>query len=72
MIALACYGKTLWARRNFISLYVLDNRIIPRRMLKKAVRQGLGEQRGEAYASYVEPLSAERTPLADFFSLLLE
>ena len=44
-----------------------------RRMLKKAVQQGRSERRGEAYASpYVEPLSDARTPLADFFSILLE
>ncbi len=42
------------------------------RMLKKAVQQGRSERRGEAYARYVEPLSDARTPLADFFSFLLE
>jgi hypothetical protein len=37
-----------------------------------AVQQGRSERRGEAYsASYVEPLSDARTPLADFFSILL-
>jgi hypothetical protein len=41
-------------------------------MLKKAVQQGRSERRGEAYfVSYVEPLSEARTPLADFFSILL-
>jgi len=43
------------------------------RMLKKAVQQGRSEQRGESYSGpYVEPLSDARTPLADFFSILLE
>ncbi len=38
-----------------------------------AVQQGRSTRRGEAYAlQYVEPLSAARTPLADFFSILLE
>jgi len=42
-------------------------------MLKKAVQQGRSERRGEAYSvPYVEPLSDVRTPLADFFSILLE
>ena len=34
--------------------------------------RGRSEQRGEAYSvPYVEPLSAARTKLADFFSILL-
>ena len=37
-------------------------------MLKKAVQQGRSERRSEAYA---ELLSDARTPLADFFSMLL-
>ena len=42
-------------------------------MLKKAVRQGLSERKGDAYSvPYVEPLSEARTTLADFFSFLLE
>lgn len=42
-------------------------------MLKKAVQQGRSERRGESYSFlYVEPLSDARTPLADFFSILLE
>jgi hypothetical protein len=42
-------------------------------MLKKAVQQGRSEQRGDAYSiPYVEPLSETRTPLSDFFSILLE
>ena len=41
-------------------------------MLKKAVQQGRSERRGESYSAlYVEPLSDARTPLADFFSILL-
>ena len=41
-------------------------------MLKKAVRQGRSERRGEAYAfGTLSPLSDARTPLADFFSVLL-
>ncbi len=37
-----------------------------------AVQQGRSEQGGEAYSVlYVEPLSDARTPLADFFSILL-
>ncbi len=35
-------------------------------------RQGRSERRGESYfVPYVEPLRVERTPLADFFSILL-
>jgi hypothetical protein len=42
------------------------------RMLKKAVQQGRSEPRGESYfVAYVEPLSDARTPLTDFFSILL-
>jgi hypothetical protein len=41
-------------------------------MLKKAVQQGRSARRGEAYFfPYVEPLSVARTPLAEFFSILL-
>jgi hypothetical protein len=41
-------------------------------MLKKAVQQGRSERRGESYSvRYGEPLSEARTPLADFFSILL-
>jgi hypothetical protein len=43
------------------------------RMRKKAVKQGRSEQRGESYyLPYVEPLSEARTPLADFFRILLD
>ena len=42
-------------------------------MLTKAAQQGRSERRGEARSvRYVEPLSTARTPLADFFSFLLE
>jgi hypothetical protein len=52
--------------------HVWDNRRTARRMLKKAGQQGRSERRGEAYSvRYVEPLSEARTPLADFFSVLL-
>ena len=41
-------------------------------MLKKTAQQGRSERRGEWYfVSYVESLSEARTPLADFFSILL-
>ena len=42
-------------------------------MLKKSVQQGRSKRRGDAYSvRYVELLSAARTTLADFFSILLE
>ena len=42
-------------------------------MRKKVVQQGRSERRGESYSAlYVEPLSDARTPLADFFRILLE
>jgi hypothetical protein len=45
---------------------------VAHRMRKKAVQQGRSERRGDAYsAPYVEPLSDARTPLADFFRILL-
>jgi hypothetical protein len=41
-------------------------------MLKKPVQQGRSERRTEAYPlGYVEGLNDARTPLADFFSILL-
>ncbi len=41
-------------------------------MVKKSVQQGRSERRGEAYSlPYVEPLSDTRTPLTDFFNILL-
>jgi hypothetical protein len=40
---------------------------------QEGLQQGRSERRGEAYSVlYVEPLSDARTPLADFFSILLE
>ena len=43
------------------------------RMLKKTVQQGRSERRGEGVRfRYVELLSEVRTPLADFFSILLD
>ena len=46
---------------------------IGRRMRKKAVQQGRSERRGESYPlPYGERLSDARTPLADFFRILLE
>ena len=45
---------------------------ILRRMLKKAVQQGRGEWRREAYhLGYVEGLNDARTKLVDFLSILL-
>ena len=42
-------------------------------MIKKAVQQDRSERRGEAHSvPYVESLTHARTPLADFFSILLE
>jgi uncharacterized protein involved in propanediol utilization len=44
---------------------------IARKLFRKAVRQGRSKRRGEAYSlSYVELLSAARTPLADFINSL--
>jgi hypothetical protein len=41
-------------------------------MLKKAIQQGRSERRGERRTlRYVEPLRGARTPLVDFFSILL-
>jgi len=41
-------------------------------MVKKAVQRGRSKRGGEAYSvRYVEPPSAARTKLADFFNILL-
>jgi hypothetical protein len=41
-------------------------------MFKKAVQQGRSKREAEAYAGgYVEASSDARTPLADFFNILL-
>ena len=85
------YGKTRWARRTFIGLYVLNNRSAPRRMLKKARRltrptpaRRDAPFRGQGRSSAADPRftfhasrftaagSEARTPLADFFSILLD
>ncbi len=43
-----------------------------RRIFKKADQRGRSKRGGEAYSfPYVEPLSAARTKLADFFKILL-
>ena len=42
-------------------------------MVKKADQRGRSKERGEPYSLlYGEPLSAARTKLADFFSILLD
>ncbi len=42
------------------------------RMFKKAFRQGRSERGGESHSlPYAEPLSDARTPLEDFFNILL-
>jgi hypothetical protein len=42
-------------------------------MFKKAFQRGHSKRRGEAYSFlYVEPLSAARTKLEDFFNILLK
>jgi hypothetical protein len=41
-------------------------------MFNKAVQRGRSKRGGDAYSlPYVEPLSAARTKLADFFNILL-
>ena len=46
---------------------------LPSSLFRKAVQQGRSKRRGESYSlPYVEPLSDARTPLADFFRILLE
>ena len=40
-------------------------------MLKKAVRKAAASEEARRTLRYVEPLSDARTPLADFFSILL-
>jgi hypothetical protein len=43
------------------------------RLVKKTVRQGRSERRGEAYSfRYVEPLSEARTQLVGFFNSLVK
>jgi len=42
-------------------------------MVKKVVQRGRSKRGGEAYSvRYVEPPSAARTKLADFFNILLK
>ena len=51
---------------------IADGSRTTRRLFKKAVQQDRSKRRGKAYSfRYVEPLSAARTPLADFFNSLL-
>jgi hypothetical protein len=51
---------------------ITDGNRIALRMVKKAVQRGRSKRGGEAYSlRYVEPLSAARTKLADFFNILL-
>jgi hypothetical protein len=65
--------KNRSGQQNFNSSTSGTRRTHPCRMLKKAVQQGRSERRAEAYPlGYVEGLSDARTPLADFFSILLE
>ena len=45
---------------------------MPRRLFRKAVSKAAASEEANRYSlSYVEPLSDARTPLADFFSILL-
>ena len=43
-----------------------------RRMLKKAASKAAASEEARRTLRYVEPLSEARTPLADFFSILLD
>ena len=43
-----------------------------RRMLKKAASKAAASEEARRTLRYVEPLSEVRTPLADFFSILLK
>lgn len=57
-------------RERARSLVLNTIRSSPYGMVKKVVRQGRSEQRGEAYfASYVEPLNDARTKQAAFFTI---
>ena len=50
----------------------LLTRPTPTRRDAPCPKQGRSERKGESYsAPYVEPLSEARTPLADFFNILL-
>jgi hypothetical protein len=52
--------------------HILDNVKTPRRMLKKAVSKAAAdESTGGVASGYVEDTFEARTPLADFFSILL-
>ena len=42
-----------------------------RRMLKKAVQKAAASEEARRTLRYIEPLSDARTPLANFFSILL-
>jgi hypothetical protein len=54
------------------SAEITDRICMARRLFRKAVQQGRSKRRGDAYSlPYVEPLSAARTPLADFINSLL-
>jgi len=69
----AGYGKTILTRQTFVARPSQTTGGIVYRMVKKAVQQGRSERRGESYfVPYVEPLSDARTPLADFFNILIE
>jgi hypothetical protein len=51
---------------------MVDDETSQRRMFKMADQRGRSQRRGESHSfPYVEPLSAARTKLADFFNILL-
>jgi len=66
-------GKTISAQQRFDGLHVWDNRRTRSQDAQKGLQQGRSKRSGDAYSlRYGEPLSEARTPLADFFSILLE
>ena len=59
------------ARQNFTGPHVQDNLGTPRRMLKRPSSKAAASEEARRTLRYVEPLSAARTKLANFFSILL-
>ena len=68
------YRKTLRTHRTSTGLHVWEVTGVQHvGCSKRPSSRAAGEREPEAYPlGYVEPLSAARTPLADFFSILLE
>ena len=71
-LLLAGCGKTLWGRRISLICTSRITGVHHAGCSKRPSSKAAASEEARRTLRYVEPLSAARTPLADFFSILLD